>query len=323
VGSVVAVVIIALIAVVVAEFFVSKPAFFGAYAGLESNHQTLDESGHTGLGCNDCHTDSRGVAVAGAALVGDFYRGLIKRPDEPMYIELTSPRSEACLECHNWDWSDNASRTAEIPHPAHLRVADEERECVECHKWTAHEEEYIEEHKEMPFSGVCASFGCHAGWKTVEECQSCHHAVQEDGPEWVAEHPATVQESGPNGCLETCHDAEQCRTCHTTGVRPEFPEIGPDSGLRAIEREHVKADWMEKHGGFALDDDSKCFDCHVSVGECNKCHEQRPEFHGLESTWLNRHATYIEDGEMDEQGCLTCHEKEWCEECHEQFEETR
>ena len=311
---------IVVIGVVVAEYFVSQPSFFGAYAGLETNYQTLDESGHNGLTCNDCHVDSRGILVAGVALVGDFYSGLVNRPDEPRYIELRSPRSDACLNCHNEDWSDNTSRTAEIPHPAHMRVAEETRECVECHKWTAHEEEYIDRHKEMPFSSVCASFECHAGWKTVEECQSCHHAVQEDEVEWTLIHKETVQESGPNGCLETCHDAGQCTQCHTTGVRPEFPEIGPESGLKAIEQEHVKQDWMEQHGEYALDDDSKCFACHVSVGECEKCHEQRPEFHGLESTWLNRHAELAEN-ERDERRCLTCHEKDWCEECHDQFDE--
>jgi hypothetical protein len=217
-----------------------------------------------------------------------------------------------------YDWSDNAKRTAKIPHPAHLRVADEPRECVKCHKWTAHEESYMQKHKSMPFSTVCASFGCHVGWKTTDECGSCHHSLQEGKGEWKKVHRVTVQAFGPNGCLESCHDAGQCRQCHTTGKRPEF-KSGGVAGVTQIEREHVKKSWLAKHGSFALADERKCLVCHVSEGECQDCHAKRPAFHGSPSTWLTKH----KDLAKNKKRCLTCHQQKFCDDCHKQFKEMR
>jgi hypothetical protein len=296
------------------------PEFLGSYAGYADNHETLEGSMHAELDCEDCHTDSRGAIVARAARVGDFYRGLAGKPDKPLFVAVDTPTRDACLDCHGEDWSQDASRTAKIPHPAHLRTVNEERECVECHKWTAHEEEYIERHKEMPFSAVCASFPCHVGTKTQDQCADCHHAVQvfDTEDEWLKNHKAGVQRVGSNSCLESCHIAGECRQCHTTGERPDFDVEGLSQGVDEIEREHIKADWMEQHGKWAVDDETKCFDCHVSPAECADCHSIRPDFHGLEETWLNRHQEF-EEGDSR---CLTCHEQQFCDECHEQFEET-
>lgn len=314
-------IVIALFAAVgVALQLTATASFLGGYPSLEREYTTLQASGHSELACDECHAASGGEELAyRAALVGDFYVGLFSNPDSPSYVEIVRPTNEACLTCHAAEWSNESSRTVELPHPAHLRVIEETRVCVDCHKWTGHEEDYIERHKTMPFSGVCASFECHAGWKTVDECASCHHAVKDEAAEWTVEHKAVVDEVGPNGCLESCHEADQCRQCHTTGVRPDFPEQGANAELKAIEAEHVKPEWMERHGGFALDDDSPCFECHVSPGECESCHAERPEFHGPKSTWLNRHADFAED----ERRCLACHEKDWCEECHDKFKEMR
>ena len=321
---VVAVIAVSVVGVLaIALIVTSRPAFLGNYEGLEQEHDSLQHSAHSGVGCDGCHTaTARERARYRAALVVDFYGGIFGDEDHPQYVQINTPANEACLKCHSEDWSEDASRTTEIPHPAHLRVSEVEGECVECHKWTAHDEEYIERHMEMPFSGVCASFGCHAGFKTVDECKTCHHAVQEEEPQWVMDHPVTVRSVGPNACLETCHTSSECIQCHTTGVRPEFPEVAVDPELREIEREHVKAEWMESHGDYGLDDDTKCFECHVDTDECDRCHSIRPDFHGSEDTWLNKHAE-LSEGEDAEKRCLVCHEKDWCEECHEQFEDVR
>jgi hypothetical protein len=323
-GTVLFVALVAgLLALVIAVVVTARPAFLGSYAGLEREYETLMASAHSDVGCDGCHVETgREAAAYQIALVGDFYGGLVDKQDRPQYVRIETPTNEACLSCHREDWSDDASRTTQIPHPAHLRVSEVERECVECHKWTAHNEEYIDRHKEMPFSGVCASFDCHAGFKTVEECQTCHHAVQEEEPQWVEDHPQAVADIGPGACVEECHTDDQCRQCHTTGERPEFPAVMVDPELRTIEREHVKDDWMQTHGDFGLEDDTLCFECHVDTAECDACHSIRPEFHGSEDTWLNKHADFVED-EEDERRCLTCHEKDWCEECHEQFEDVR
>ena len=138
----------------------------------------------------------------------------------------------------------------------------------------------------MPFSGVCATYGCHAGWKSAEECATCHHTLLDDKEAWKKAHPKAVQAIGPNACLETCHDADQCRLCHTTGKIPVFTGLAAQTGLKAIEALHVKANWMEQHGTLALADKSKCLVCHVSEGECQDCHALRPAFHGSTKTWI-------------------------------------
>ena len=305
------------IGIVVGLYATSRPSFYARYRLYKRNYTTLQSSAHEGLRCGQCHGGTTG-AVGYAARVGDFYRGIAKTPKQPIFVELSTPMSDACRKCHMYDWSDNAKRTAKIPHPAHLRVADEPRECVKCHKWTAHEESYMQKHKSMPFSTVCASFGCHVGWKTTDECGSCHHSLQEGKGEWKKVHRVTVQAFGPNGCLESCHDAGQCRQCHTTGKRPAF-KAGGVAGVTQIEREHVKRNWLAKHGAFALADESKCLICHVSEGECQDCHAKRPAFHGSPSTWLTRH----KDLSKNKKRCLTCHKQRFCDDCHKQFKEMR
>lgn len=308
------------VAVALALALTSRSSYLARYDSLERSYKTLEASSHKGLECSACHRDGRAAVVRTAARVGDFYRGLAGDPSDPVFMRVGKVSAEACRSCHEEDWSDDASRTSKIPHPAHLRVASEKRDCIECHKWTAHEEAYMETHKSMPFSGVCASFGCHVGTKKNTECGSCHHVLQDAKLPWKQAHPEVVRTSGPNGCLESCHDAEQCRTCHTTGKTPKFDGTIAQTGMKAIEREHVKADWLAKHGKLAVKDESKCMACHVSRGECEDCHAKRPAFHGPKKTWLNRHKQFAE---KNEKGCLTCHEKSWCEECHDQFKEMR
>ena len=299
----------------------SGPAFLGGYHALSQSYDTLESSVHTGIPCEKCHVDPRGAVAYRASLVGDFYAGLVSNPKQPRFVKMSKPTSDACLSCHRDDWSMEATRTLRVPHPAHLRVVNESRDCVGCHKWTAHEESYMQKHEAMPFSTVCASFGCHVGWKQADECASCHHSLQGNGAKWKDIHPQTVRASGPNACLESCHSADQCRQCHTTGKRPTFSGGGVQTAVSTIEREHVKTDWVAKHGGFALADQSKCLLCHVSEGECRDCHSKRPAFHGPQSTWLGKHKDVAKT--VTSPRCLTCHEKKWCEDCHKQFKEMR
>lgn len=312
-------VVATVVAVSVALLVTARPGYFAKYQRLERRHATLQTSVHRDTACNVCHVDRRGAFVSGAARVGDFYRGLVSTPVEPLFMAMTKPGNDACLACHRYDWSDEASKTMKIPHPAHLRVASETRECVTCHKWTAHEEAYQVKHTSMPFSGVCASFGCHVGTKPLDACVNCHHVLQEGRGEWKLVHRATVRSYGPNACLEFCHDADQCRLCHTTGRTPVLPSGVATAGVSAVERLHVRRDWIAQHGAIALEDPRKCIVCHVSEGECADCHSQRPAFHGPQETWLTRHKALSKD----ERRCLTCHKKPWCDECHKQFKEMR
>jgi hypothetical protein len=240
--------------------------------------------------------------------------------DRPRFFSFEPPRSEACLACHEDDWSMDASRTATIPHPAHQRVAFETRECVECHKWTAHLETYMDKHKQMPFSGVCVAYGCHVGTKTSEQCFNCHHILHEANETWRTDHARVIKQTGENACLESCHTVAQCQQCHTTGERPEFEGQRIEVGMKAIEELHVRPDWTEvNHGTEALKDRSRCLLCHQSEGECDECHRERPAFHGPTTSWIGRHAKQAVA--VDDPRCIECHQQSWCDDCHRQFKE--
>jgi len=319
IGAIVALVLV--VSVSVPLLATAKPSFLGNYASLKRSYSTLQTSAHAGLACDACHAGKAGAAAYKAALIGDFYRDMLGRQKAPVFVKLATPINAACMKCHRYDWSDDAGRTLKVPHPAHLRVIEEKRDCVTCHRWVGHEEDYMQKHKTMRFSSVCAAYPCHVGTKAKSDCQTCHHALQTGTGDksWKATHPSVVRSAGPNSCLETCHSASQCRQCHTTGKTPDFGAAATPDGVRAIEANHVKSDWLEQHGSFALADESKCFQCHVSVGECEDCHAKRPAFHGLKSTWIGRH----KDLSKDRKRCLACHQEEFCDNCHKQFKEMR
>ncbi|MDO8915403.1 MAG: hypothetical protein Q7W16_04905 [Coriobacteriia bacterium] len=318
VGVVTAVVLAVLAAVAVPLLATSTPSFFSRYHLLERRYVNLEGSAHEGIGCRTCHETA--PVANGMALVADFYRSLVTTDPLPTYFTFGPPRREACLTCHANDWSDDASRTARIPHPAHARVASEKRDCVTCHKWIAHLETVMIKHKTMPFSGVCVSYGCHVGTKATAQCFDCHHVLHEDGKKWDVTHRTVAKATGENACLEKCHQVAQCQLCHTTGERPKFTGLPIEVSTKAIEELHVQKDWTAKyHGPEAIKDEARCMLCHVSEAQCADCHLERPRFHGSPSTWIGRHKKATK--RVDDPRCIACHDKAWCEDCHRQFKE--
>ena len=314
----IAVAAVAVAAVAVPLVATSTPEYFAKYHLLERRYVNLEGSAHSHIGCRTCHETN--AVKNGAALVADFYTSLATAPPMPVYFTFAPPRREACLACHAQDWSADATRTSRIPHPAHQRVASEERDCVTCHKWTAHFESFMPKHKEMPFSGVCVAYGCHVGTKTTDQCFNCHHVLHEDADQWKKMHPKVARAIGENACLERCHKVAQCQECHTTGKTPKFDGLPIEIGMKSIEVLHVGKTWTAKtHGPEALKGQDRCMRCHQSQGECGECHRIRPEFHGSTATWIGRHAKRT--GKLNDPACLTCHERSWCEDCHRQFKE--
>lgn len=311
--------ILLVLALAVPVLFMSRPASFAARLGYTENYEALQTSAHTGIACTRCHGRSGQAVMEAAAATGDFYRSWLPGYQKPLFVELKKPTREACVECHETDWAYDAERTARIPHPAHQAVRKEKRDCVGCHKWTAHLEKEIENHETVPFSGVCIAYGCHVGWKQPDTCANCHHSLEKKPGVFKKDHPEIVFASGDGGCLESCHEIQQCQQCHTTGVSPDFGPTNTDKELMQIESLHVKASWNQQHGTKALEDQSKCLRCHVSTGKCDSCHEQRPASHGTGDTWVGQH----ESAKAKPPRCLTCHEQVWCDDCHEQFEEMR
>jgi nitrate/TMAO reductase-like tetraheme cytochrome c subunit len=308
------------VAVTVALTATSQAAFFERYQGLERRHTMLASSGHSQVECVVCHTDPSRSLASDVARVGEFYRSLVTTSTDLAFFTFKPPTNAACVQCHLYDWSFDASRTAVVPHPAHLRVEGETRECVSCHKWVAHEEAYQAKHTTMPFSGVCVSFGCHVGVVQRKDCGNCHHALAPDQTAWrTTGHPAVVRANGPNACF-ACHKSSQCDECHTTGKATDLPSIVPTLGV-TVEAQHVKPTWVAQHGTVALADPKVCTTCHISNGECLDCHALRPAFHGPSSTWLVRHQPLGTTPNLPR--CLTCHQQKFCDACHAQFKQTK
>lgn len=316
-----ALIIALVVAIALPLYLMSKSVFLARFHGFSDNYESLQTSVHRDVACDACHAQGRGRMAYRADMTVGFYRGLFGGQTDAPAIKMQRPVNEACVKCHEGAWSDNVKRTSRIPHPAHLRVIDETRDCVKCHKWTAHQEKYLEKHKKMPFSGVCVSYGCHVGWKQKDQCSTCHHVLYKGAEEWKKAHPRFVRSAGDLGCLETCHEVAQCRLCHTTGKTPVFKGLAVQTGLKAIEAQHAKATWIDKHGTLALQDQSKCLLCHGSVGECQSCHSRRPKFHGSPRSWTGTHSKFTK--KVDDPRCLTCHKKAWCEDCHAKFKEMR
>ncbi len=322
-GLVIVVVVVALVAVALAIaaplFATSTPKYFSRYSLLNQRFVNLEGSKHEGIGCRECHETN--AAQNAPQLVGDFYSSLRNPGEQPRYFKFAPPTNEACLKCHEEDWSDDINRTSRIPHPAHTRVASEERECVSCHRWTAHLENYLDAHKKMPFSGVCVAYGCHVGTKQPDECASCHHVLRNTAAQWKKSHAKVVQTAGQNGCLEQCHQVEQCQECHTTGRTPEFKKQAIQVA-GGIEEKHVSKDWTPKfHGQEALKNRKQCKLCHQDEGYCQECHRFRPAFHGEPLTWIGRHSKRTK--KVDDPACIECHKQAFCDDCHKQFKEMR
>lgn len=316
-GAVLGVAVLA--AVLVGIAFTLQPAFFTRFHSIATRKSTLQASAHRDIPCISCHSGKAGVFGFEAAAVADFYGSLTGTPTVLRFVTFAPPTRDACLQCHRYDWSDEASKTLKVPHPAHLRVYNEARDCVTCHKWTSHEETYQTFHTSMPFSVVCASFGCHAGTKPSGDCVNCHHVLQQGQGGWRLNHPKTVAAGGANACLEACHKADQCRECHTTGKATSLPSSVATAGVATVEALHVKSDWLSVHGTVALQDPKVCTTCHISEGECLDCHAQRPAFHGSSLTWLKNHQTLGTTPNLPR--CLTCHQQATCDACHIQFKQ--
>lgn len=311
-------------AVALALIGTAQPSFYSRFHGFDRRFTKLEQSAHADISCVQCH--GRTGVVGLTDRVADFYGSIVGTTAQPALSVFGPPSNAACLECHRNDWADESSRSSKVPHPAHLRVADETRQCVSCHRWVSHEEAYQAKHKTMPFSGVCAALACHVGTKTRDECSTCHHALAQDQTKWKTEHPIAVRSIGPNSCTESCHKAEQCAECHTTGKATGLPSVIPTLGV-TVETMHVKADWEAKHGDVALKDPAVCSSCHISDGECIDCHVNRPPSHGSNKTWLHRHQKTVPlvpgtTDKRDTRSCLTCHKQKFCDDCHEQFKET-
>lgn len=97
---------------------------------------------------------------------------------------------------------------------------------------------------------------------------------------------------------------KECKGCHGGRVLP-WPE------------KHESTEWLEEHGVEALnaeEGEEACFKCHEGKFRfCQECHEDKPPSHKPRDTWLRVHSGVAQD---DTRKCFTCHESDFCKECH-------
>jgi len=314
---------VVLVVFVAGYFATASAGFLAGYSGLRPRYETWLESKHRSVPCEACHASGQSAARYRISLIADYYRSVLskKKGVRPETARLERPTRAACMACHEGDTTAEAKRLLRIPHPAHVRVAQEKRDCVTCHKWTTHVERYEEKHKKIPFTGICMSYGCHSGTKASSECRSCHHSQSYASGKWRKTHPEVAFNKGEASCLDYCHESKQCRTCHQTGKSPDITGSRVASSVRSIVQLHSEPQWLSRHGRKAREDTSRCFYCHGSDAECRDCHSRRPAFHGAKDEWLGRHQK-LGKGKK-EQRCLACHKRKECNDCHAIFKEGR
>lgn len=310
--------IAALTAIAVPLYATGKPQFYGKYQRFAQRYESWKTSKHRNVTCIQCHVGPKDGVGYRASLVQEYYRTGAKAR-RPVVATLPPASAAACRGCHSEGRSFNLKRLASIPHPAHTDLTEERRDCVKCHKWVAHSEKYQEKHKKIVFTGICTSFGCHAGTKSQSECRWCHHTQSFAPSKWREMHPRVVDDRGSNGCFDYCHKVAQCRSCHIKGRNP-FAEKGTaPKQLTGLIARHATPEWDAEHGKEAQQGKEKCFYCHGSVAACRDCHSRRPAFHGPKSTWLSRHQKLGKNKKR----CLACHVAKECTDCHKVFKEGR
>lgn len=305
-------------AVAVPLYATSDPAFYGRYQRYADRYKAWTTSSHKNVACAQCHVGATGALSRNASLIGEYYR---VRPKALRPVMATLPPASAagCRSCHKNERAFDVKRLMQVPHPAHPDLAKETRDCIKCHKWVAHSEKYQKKHKKMPFTGICTSFGCHAGTKTRSECRFCHHSQAYKPAAWRNIHAKIVDKRGQNNCLDYCHKAAQCRTCHETGKNPFEEKGNAPKQLTGLIARHSAPNWDQVHGKEAQADKERCFYCHGSAEACKDCHSRRPAFHGPKSTWLGRHQKIGKNKAR----CLACHVQKDCNDCHRVFKEGR
>ncbi len=302
-------------------YVTANSRFYKGYSSHKSNYTNWSKSTHKDVECIECHSKPdvfSGLSFK-ARSVAEFYKKtFVGSRKSPL---LKKPSKEACAKCHQRPVTMLRALTLKIPHRAHQDLNQVKKSCANCHKWLVHKEAYEKKHKKLPLSAICLNYACHAGTQPKEACSSCHHRATTSEVKWSATHRDTVDKRGKNNCFDYCHNVDYCQTCHTTGQKLEE---GATAGTAIqpgdlISKHTESTDWMREHGKEALNDESKCLNCHMSIQYCNSCHKKRPASHGKEKQWISAH---IKPAKKTDKGCLTCHEKKTCDECHELFRET-
>jgi hypothetical protein len=295
-----------LVAVLGADFYMSRPSRCAECHRDNLHAEALERSPHAAVDCMECH---RAAGVTAAARQGLAYTRWIVTytvTQEVPEAEPGSVESAACMRCHSDIRETRVYRGIRVRHSDFL---DEGYLCRDCHNSASHPGAVAEPSE--PSMDSCIV--CHDGESISAECDVCH--VQEVIDYVVAgrDLPQTTTVDMAN-CYE-CHDnAQECFWCHGATM-PHPAEWYPDDPVAPTTAgTHARAGFVDRES---------CWRCHYGEGslfnptdEACRCHGLFGPMHGAES-WIAEHglqATGRKTGIYAE--CFMCHNNRLCDNCH-------
>lgn len=284
------------------------PAVCGTCHEMRPALDSWKTSGHTRVGCAECHETPRPwyafpatMAERGVMLTRDLNIHW-SRAGEPTTalasrVTTTTIPDSVCERCHDPSRKVTLRLGTLIDHEEH---AKRNGSCLSCHLWTAHPVPGVE--RELLMMERC--FTCHgraASDAAPGTCDVCHPETFElrpptHGPsEWRTGHGAPAM-GRPAQCL-MCHDQRYCLDCH--GVQMPHPE-GWERGATG-------------HGVVAAGRRATCARCHQQGADfCSMCHHKGYEPAG--GPWVDQHPELV--GLRGTAYCLDCHGPTYCVGCH-------
>ena len=164
-------------------------------------------------------------------------------------------------------------------------------ECVACHEGVYESKTMAE--TLLPPEAKCLE--CHKSWKQENQCSKCHAEVKFAGP-W----PAREARLNFSHAFHIDKFGEDCSRCHTQLAEPSRP-VPISDGHAACMKCHDHADQFA---------DARCNTCHTDL----KKYPLQPVAElSHQGDFLRRHATVAR---ASSQSCSTCHEQNFCLDCH-------
>lgn len=263
------------------------------------------ETCHAAKFCVDCHTGKK--VVPGSHKQGQWTHAS-KKTVTVYGKSAAEPHALHALE---------AEKSMETCAVCHGDGGTEAKFCKSCHKLELpHPDQFKKNHvsgRKTP--GTCSN--CHQ-WK--ELCSNCHHVGSSYTKSWISIHGTSVNDNGAGGCVEKCHEKNDCVTCHTKRtVKPA--SHGTSKFVRDFSGEnaqHVKL--YEKDG-------DTCTYCHAGSADklptgkfCNRCHKitmPHPDGFGAKGAGNGgEHQKLLTAKKVSRATCANCHKTSFCDSCH-------
>jgi len=175
-----------------------------------------------------------------------------------------------------------------FPHARHQKASVD---CITCHEAVYDAKTLSGDF--LPKEAKCLE--CHKEKKATGQCNFCHLDVQHAGT-WPAREPRLKMDHSAH--IERVK--EDCTVCHTQLSEPRHP-APVSAGHAACLKCHEHAQQYA---------DAKCSTCHVDLASYPLVPLTQVSHAG---DFLRRHASVARSSE---QSCSTCHEQNFCLDCH-------